>query len=264
MDGKDVVIQRDGRIAVVQFDRADNINALSLDMMLELIQVARSFEDEPDISAVVLTGSASCFSAGLDLRDPKLTEGMQGPLGERRRVASLGPKMCRVWEEMEPVTVAAIEGHCVGGGVSLAASCDFRIMGEGAFFSVPELTRGMNMSWQTIPRLVHLVGPARTKQIVILGERIGAKDALNWGFAQEIVPDGAALARSIELAGKIAAQPPLPVKMTKRTVNAVANAMDDAISHMDADQFVLSRFSEDFTEAISAFFDKRKPNFKGQ
>lgn len=264
MDWKDVEIERAGRIAVVKFDRLDNLNALSLDLMTELLQAAGSFEDEPDVSVVVLTGSAACFTAGIDLRDPKLIEGMQAPLGERKRVVSLGPKMCRAWEEMEPITIAAIEGHCVGGGVSLAVSCDFRIMGEGAFFRVPELNLGMNMSWQTIPRLVHLVGPARTKQIVLLGERIGSEAALSWGFAQEIVPDGEVLSRALDLARKIAAQPPLPVKMTKKTVNAVANVLDDAISHMDVDQFMLCQLTEDYAEALSAFLGKRKPTFKGQ
>lgn len=262
MSWKHLKISAEGRVAVVSFDRSDKINALSLDLMSELIQAARSFEDNLETTVVILTGTSEVFTAGFDLRDPKLIQAMQAPLDERRRAIRLGPRMCRAWEEMEQFTIVAIEGHCVGGGVSLAVSCDLRIMGAGAFFRVPELSLGMNMSWQTVPRLVHLVGPARTKQIIILGEKISSDQALGWGLAQEVTKDGEVLNKAMELAQKIAEQPPLPVKMTKKAVNAVANALDDSTSFMDIDQFMLCQTTEDFARAIAAFGGTRKPTFK--
>lgn len=263
MNLKYVQIERSDRVAVVRFERSDHLNALSLDLMNELIDVANSFRDDLDISAVVLTGTDRGFSAGMDLRDPKLAKGMQAPIGERKKALAAGPRMCRAWEEMEQVTIAAIEKFCVGGGVSLAVSCDFRIMGRSSHFRVPELALGFNMSWQTLPRLVHLVGPARAKQIVILAEKVGAEEALDWGLVEYVADDGQVVTQALELAQKIAAVPPLPARMTKQAINAATNALDNTASFMDIDQFMLCQMTEDSAEAISAFFSKRKPQFKG-
>gem|GEM_PF-65565 len=263
MEWNYVKVERSGRVAVVKFDRGDSLNALSVDLMRELIDVAGSFRDDTETLAVVLAGER-VFSAGMDLRDPKLIEAMQGPLGARRRLLAAGPGMCRAWEDVEQITIAAIEKHCVGGGVSLAVSCDFRIVGRSAIFRVPELTLGMNMSWQTLPRLAHLVGPARAKQIVILAEPVSSDEALAWGLVEDVAEDGHALATAVTMAEKIAAMPPLPVRMTKQAVNAAVNALDNAASYMDRDQFMLCQMTEDYGEAISAFFTKKKPVFKGQ
>jgi enoyl-CoA hydratase len=258
-----VTVERSGRVAVVKFTRGDSLNALSVDLMHELIDVARSFRDDTETLAVVLAGEGA-FSAGMDLRDPRFTEGMQGPLGKRRRLLSAGPNMCSAWEDVEQVTIAAVEKHCVGGGVSLAVSCDFRIMGRSAIFRVPELALGLNMSWQTLPRLAHLVGPARTKQIVILAEPVSSAEALAWGLVEDVAEDDNVIAKAVAMAEKIAAMPPLPVKMTKRAVNAAVNALDSTASYMDIDQFMLCQMTEDYGEAISGFFAKRKPVFKGE
>jgi enoyl-CoA hydratase/carnithine racemase len=232
--------------------------------MEELLEVARSFEDDLETTAVVLTGSPTTFSAGMDLTDPRTMEAMHAPLGERRRLMAYGPKLCGAWESMEQVTIAAIEGFCVGGGVSLAVACDFRIMARGAIVRVPELGLGMNMSWQTLPRLVHLVGPARSKQIVILAEKVNSEQALTWGLVEAVADDGRAVSEAMEWAEKIAAMPPLPVRMTKQTINMASTAFDNAVSHMDVDQFMLCQMTEDQAEGLSAFRDRRKGSFKGR
>jgi len=253
-----------GRVAVVRFGRSDHLNALSRDLIAELTEVARSFEADHHTTAVVLSGAESHFSAGLDLRDPRILELPELPLGERRRVLAMGAAMCRAWEEMEPLTIAAIEGFCIGGAVSLAVACDLRVMGAGASLRVPELGLGMNMSWQTLPRLVRLVGPARTKQIVIFAESIAPETALAWGLVDRVVGDGETRAAALALAEKAAAQPPVPVRMTKRAVNAAAGALDQVASFMDADQYALCQVSEDFREGMAAFAEKRVPRFHGR
>ena len=127
---------------------------------------------------------------------------------------------------MEQVTIAAVEGHCIGGGVALAVSLDFRFCGKGAHFRIPEVELGMNMSWGSIPRLVALMGPARTKQAVILAsDRIGAAEALEWGLVEKVVEDGQALAAAMAFAERIALQPPMPVRMIKTSVNRLAHAL---------------------------------------
>ncbi len=255
----------DGRIAVVRFDRGDNVNALSQQAMRELRDVPRAFEDDLETTVVILTGSAKAFSAGFDLKDPegRARDGLS--VGERIHRQRLGPRMCRAWQDMDQVTIAAIEGHCIGGGAALVVSLDFRTCGKSAHFRIPEVELGMNMSWGSIPRMLALMGPARTKQAVILAsDRIGAKEALDWGLVENVVEDGRAFAAAMDFAERVARQPPIPVRMTKATVNRLAHALDDLGSHMDADQNVLTSLTEDYREGTSAFREKRKPAFKGR
>jgi enoyl-CoA hydratase len=254
-----------GRVALVRFDRQDNLNALSRQAMRELRDVTAVFEDDLETSAIVLTGSARAFSAGFDLKDREGAARAALPLGERLHQQRLGPKLCKAWEQLEQVTIAAIEGHCIGGGAALAVSLDFRICGRGAHFRIPEIELGMNMSWGSLPRLLALIGPARTKQAVILAsDRISSSEALDWRLVEKVVDDGQALASALALAERIALQPPLPVRMVKSSVNRLAFALADLGAHMDADQNVLTSFSEDFKEGTSAFREKRKPKFRGR
>ncbi len=255
----------EGRIAVVRFDRGDGINALSPEAMRQLIAAARGFEDDGDTSVVVLTGNAKTFSAGFDLKDPEGRSRRSMDVGELRRALKVGPRLTRAWQEMEQVTIAAIEGFCIGGGVALAVALDFRVMASDAHMRVPEIGLGMNMSWQSVPRILHLIGPARTKQAVIVAdERISASDAHQWGLVEEVAGPGKALEAAMLLAEKIARQPPLSVAMTKLTVNRLACALDDLASHMDGDQFALASLTEDHKEGVAAFIERRKPRFRGR
>jgi enoyl-CoA hydratase len=254
----------EGRIAVVRFDRGDGINALSPEALRQLTNAARSFEDDSETSVVVLTGGADAFSAGFDLRDAEGRSRRTMDIGSLRRHLKLGPRLTRAWQEMEQITIGAIEGFCIGGGVALAVALDFRVMGSDAHMRVPEIGLGMNMSWQSIPRMLHLMGPARTKQAVILADqRISAAEAHQWGLVEEVVDPGRAFDAAMALAAKVATQPPLSVAMTKLTVNRLAHALDDLTSHMDVDQFALASLTDDHREGVSAFLDRRKPRFKG-
>src|SRR5438045_5704532 len=196
-----------GRIAVVRFDRGDTINALSGQAMRELRDVPREFEDDLETMAVILTGSAKAFSAGFDLKDPEGRQRDQLSVGQRIHRQRLGPRMCKAWQDMDQVTIAAIEGHCIGGGAALVAALDFRTCGRSAHFRIPEVELGMNMSWGSIPRLLALIGPARTKQAIILAsDRISANEALDWGLVESVVDDGQALAAALAFAERIARQ----------------------------------------------------------
>jgi enoyl-CoA hydratase len=255
----------EGRVAVVRFDRGDGINALSPEVLRQLTDAARSFEDDDATSVVVLTGGADAFSAGFDLKDAEGRSRANMDIGSLRRHLKLGPRLSRAWQEMDQITIGAIEGFCIGGGVALAVALDFRVIGRDAHLRVPEIGLGMNMSWQSIPRMLHLMGPARTKQAVILADqRISADEAHEWGLVEQVVDPGKAFDAAMALADKVAAQPPLSVAMTKLTVNRLAHALDDLASHMDIDQFALASLTEDHKEGVAAFLGRRKPRFKGR
>jgi len=261
--GANVSIERRDRVAIVRFDRGDGTNALSLQLLRDLTAAARSFEDDPLVSAVVLTGSPTRFSNGADLKDAELSASRRAPLAQRRLALQLGGRMCRAWEEIEALTFAAIEGWCVGGGTALAVALDLRIVAEDATFYVAEIERGMNLSWGTVPRIVRLVGPARAKRVIALAERIGAQRALEWGLADEIAPRGGALETALAMAERAAGLPPVQLRMIKQAINAAAFALDRAVSHADFDQLAVAAASGDYQEGIDAFLQKRPARYTG-
>lgn len=257
-----VTVTRKGRIATVRFSRGDGRNALSIALMTELTETARSLARDTTTSAIILTGDGA-FSAGADLKDPAQARRASAPLIERREMLKAGPDLCDAWEALEQTTICAIEGFCIGGAVSLAVACDFRIFGAGAHLRLPEVPIGMNMSWRTLPRLVTLIGPARTKKLTLFGEKVDASEAERWGLVDLVTPDGGALDAAQGWAAKIAALPPVATRMAKTGINAAATALHRATSVMDLDQFALAATTEDHKEAIRAFLEKRAPNFTG-
>lgn len=257
-----VSVERDGRIAVVRFDSGHKANALSIRVMRALLKVARGFEAEHELSAVVLAGGAQNFSLGFDLRDATGVSKLK--LAQRREAQALGPRLCAAWEDIEAMTFVAVEGWCVGGGVALAAAFDLRVAAEGAHFYIPEIERGMNMSWGSLPRIVNLVGPARAKQMVVLADRVAAQQALDWGFIQYKTADGDAFAQALTLARRAASMPPVQLRMCKQGINAYANALARATSTMDRDQYLLAQTSGDYAEGVASFLQKRPAQYRGE
>ena len=255
-------VVRSGPVVEVSLHRPEARNALNGAMMRELTEVARLIHRRSDVLAVILTGGDENFSAGADLA--AIGERITAPtLLETRERIMAGPDLCRAWEEIEPVTIAAIEGYCIGGACALAIACDFRILGEGASLRLPEVPLGINMSWNSVPRITTLVGPARAKRFVIFGEAADAETCRAWGLADEVTPKGGALGEARRWAEKVCALPPLPVRMTKEAVNAQASLAHRAVSFMDRDQYLTTSRSRDFREGVDAFFEKRTPTFKG-
>lgn len=258
-----VSIETQNRIAIVRFDRGYAANPMSLELIRELTAAARSFEDDFHLSAIILTGRQDNFSMGADLKDEALANAREVPLAERRLRVMAGARMCRAWEELQPLCISAIEGWCVGGGVALAVATDLRVIGESTGMYVPEIERGMNMSWGSVPRITNLVGPARAKRIVVLAEKVMAARALDWGFADEMAEDGKTLEAAMAMAKTAASMPPVALRMCKQDINAYANALAQVSCHSDYDQFALAQSANDYEEALNAFLEKRQPDFTG-
>ena len=257
-----ITVRRDGRIIEVVYDRGDGLNALSVKGMTELKNVALTLADDTDSSVIVLRGEG-VFSAGADLKDPDRRSRERATLLTRRTAMRLGSDLCQAWADLEQVTIAAVEGFCIGGGLALAASCDHRIASSSAHFRLPEVPLGMNMSWQSVPRLVALIGPSRAKQLVILGQKVEADTALSWGLIDEMTEPGEARAAALAMAEDYAALPPIALRMAKQGIDVAAHPLGHAVSFMDRDQFLLSAGSADQAEAIRAFLEKRTPDFEG-
>ncbi|MEL6795071.1 MAG: enoyl-CoA hydratase/isomerase family protein [Pseudomonadota bacterium] len=258
----DISIERDGRIAVVRFDRGVKANPLSLSVMRDLTEVARGFEGDHELSAVVLAGGAENFCLGFDLKDAENARLRDAGLAERREALKTGARMCRAWAEIEALTITSVDGWCVGGGVALAVSTDLRVASTNARFYVPEIERGMNMSWGSVPRIANLVGPAKAKRLVALAETVDAAMAVEWGLADEAADD--AMAAAMAFAERAAAMPPVALRMCKRAVDAYAGALAETASWADADQFALAQTGEDYAEGVASFIEGRAPKFTGR
>ncbi len=251
---KFTTIERRGPVAIVRFDRGEALNAFNEPLVRELTEVAKSFHDDHDCRAIVLTGAAKAFSAGADLKE---AYGAVGFANQRER-SQLGRRLCRAWEETPQIVVAAIEGLAVGAGVALAISCDWRVMGRSAYLYVPEVKIGLTLQWQAIPRLLNLVNPARAKRIVVLCEKMPAQQAADWGLVDELADDGKAVEGALKLAEAAAAMPGEIVTMSKEAINATANAMNHLASYMDSDVSLLCRDAEPAAKAREAFRADRR------
>lgn len=254
-------LDRTGAVTTIWLNRPDKFNALSVELMSEIEQVARSFLGDETTRVVVFRGHGKHFSAGADLKPDR--SAAPSPLVMRRRDSGLGARMIRAIMEIDQVTIAGIQGAALGGAACIATACDFRIGSDDCFCGYPEVNLGMNLMWQALPLCVHLIGPARAKRMIMLGANENAATLENWGFLDEVVARED-LDQAVEkMAKAYAAQPPVAVQMIKQSINAVSSALDRAIMHMDTDQNLLTATTEDLREGMAAFREKRDPEFKG-
>lgn len=256
-----IEVTRDNGVAIVTLNRPDALNALSTGLMQEIEQVSRGFLDDEATRVVVFRGAGKHFSAGADLKQ-RVSDG-GSTLLVRRRQAGLGARMIRAIAEINQVTICSIHGAALGGAACIATACDFRIGADDCFVGYPEVNLGINLMWRALPLCVRLVGPARAKRMIMLGNHEQAQTLLSWGFLDDVVPREELEGASLAMAREYAAQPPIATQMIKQSINAVSNALDDAIMHMDTDQNILTTMTEDRSEGIKAFFEKREPTFKG-
>ena len=205
---------------------------------------------------MILCASGDHFTAGADLKDARRWDMASLSLAERRAIPLIGERMCQAWEDIPALTVTAIEGHCVGGGVALAVSTDFRVIGRSGYFRLPEVDLGIPLSWGALPRLVNILGAAKAKRFIMLCETFAGAEALDCGLADYLVPDGQACAKALELAQRVVDLPDVATKMSKEAINVTANALNRVASFMARDQLALAAQSTEATEARARFANK--------
>lgn len=214
--------------------RPEQLNPLSTATLFDLQRAARWFDEQRDVRVVVIRGEGRAFSAGADLSS--FEPGAAVDLVEARDTGDAGRRMADAIEDMRAVAIAQIHGHCIGGGLVLAAACDMRFAAEGTRFAIPEVDLGIPLAWGGIPRLVREIGPALTKELVMTCRPFFADEALRAGFLNRVVPPEQLEDAVDDLAGTIAAKPRYAVQATKSGTNAVtAHAVGLARSWSDAE-----------------------------
>ncbi len=255
-------LEREDAIAVLTLSRPATLNSWNQKMRDELREAVRDLVADDALRVLVITGEGRAFSAGEDVR------GMQGltELGTRgfRRVVR---DIHNVFDELEAIeapVIAAINGVAAGGGLELALSCDFRIASETAKLGFPENNVGLIPGSGGCSRLVKLVGIARAKRLVMSGEMIEARRALEMGLVEEVFPAEELLPKTMAFARQLAEKAPLALGLAKLVLNACANVDPGTGRHLERlGQSILKR-TEDHEEGAKAFVEKRKARFKGR
>jgi enoyl-CoA hydratase/carnithine racemase len=213
-------LEKSGALARLWLNRPQKLNPLSVQTLRELAAAAGEINASAEIRCVIIGGRGRCFSAGADLA------GFPSP-GEAgaRDAADAGRIMADAIEGISAITIARIQGWCVGGGLVLAAACDLRVAARETRFSIPEVDLGIPLAWGGIPRLVREIGPALTKELVITCRPFDADEALSAGFLNRVVDDNTLDATVETLAEAVAQRPGGPVLATKRHVDAVTSTM---------------------------------------
>jgi enoyl-CoA hydratase/carnithine racemase len=259
MDFTTIEVDSEGMVGHITLNRPDKLNPLSTTTLLELVGAAAHFDAQPEVTAVVVGGRGRAFSAGADL---SAFSGENTGAARQREAADAGRQMADAIESMRAVTVARIHGHCVGGGVVLAAACDLRIATTTARFSIPEVALGIPLAWGGIPRLTREIGPAMTKELVMTCRPFGADEACALGFVNRVVDDDQ-LDRAVdELVGQLVDKSPLTLEATKRATNAATQELvSTANAWSDADALVTAlhdRASRDVAAAYLARLSERR------
>lgn len=252
MSGEGVVeVQTHGGACVLALRREQKLNALSTALEGALGEAL----ERPEVRAsacVVFTGGARAFSAGADvgeLRD-------RDPASILAYYRETGAVYERVAALPQP-TISAIAGYCLGGGLELALATDLRIADRSAVFGLPEVSIGIVPSSGGMHRLVRLLGVARAKEVVLLGDRFGADEAQTLGLVTEVVREGDALRRALELAERLAGLPPMAVALAKQAIDCMPEASREAGLALERLAYGLLAQTEDAREAAEAFTEKR-------
>ena len=240
-----LTVQLQGGLGRLALNRPARLNALSPQTLHELIGASQWLAAQPGLRVLLVAGEGRAFCAGFDLgamRDASR------PID--REATDLGRRMVEAVESIPAITLALVQGHCVGGGVLLAGACDLRMVAEDVRFSIPEMEIGIPLGWGGVPRLVRLLGPTVAMELVLDCRPFDAAQALAWRFVNRVVPPGQLVAQGQAWAERLAGRPLGALRTTKQRFAAAAETLCPAEgSQADADT-LLAAYQDPETQAV--------------
>jgi enoyl-CoA hydratase len=252
-----VLTERDGRVGIVRLNRPKQLNALSGELMSALVDALHELDEDREIRAVVVAGDERAFAAGADVAE--LAAGTPISLYENRRIDA--------WDSIRDLrtpVVAAVSGYCLGGGCELAMLCDLIVASETAQFGQPETSVGLLPGAGGTQRLTHAVGKALAMDMILSGRRLSAREALAAGLVARVVAREAWLDAAKALARQIAAKGPVANRLAKEAVDKAFDAPLTVALEYERRALYLAFASEDASEGMRAFLEKRSPEFEGR
>ena len=257
MDPKHLLLSRDGPVGVIQLNRPDALNALSLELMIELVAALESLDADDAVRCIVLAGSQKVFAAGADVRD--MADASVAEMIRRNQFAR--------WERIRNVSkpiIAAVSGFALGGGCELAMHCDIIVASETAQFGQPEINLGVMPGAGGTQRLTRAVGKSLAMEMVLGGRFLTANEALAAGLVSRVVAAEAYLIEAVRLAHEIARKPPVALRLAKLAVLAAFDTGLSAGLLFERSLFYSLFATEDQKEGMSAFVEKRPARFVGK
>lgn len=255
MEFQTVRVEGEGPIRHLVLNRPKVHNAINAQFVDDVTQACLSLDRLQDVRVVIVRGEGKSFCSGADLKAPQLNTTATIDLSKA------GARMADVLTHLSPITIACMHGYCIGGGAVLPTACDFRLAAKSTQLTINEVSIGFNLTWHTIPAVVQLVGPARAKEMILLGHTYNAEQLAGYGFVNEVLDDDALLQRALQLAEEICNQPPWPTFSTKASINAYSKALDRAVHHLDHLSTALMSHSENSRRARETYFDKSKRTY---
>ncbi|HEY8844710.1 MAG TPA: enoyl-CoA hydratase-related protein [Gaiellaceae bacterium] len=252
-----VEVERDGAIAVVLLNRPEQLNALSDELMEELVATLIELDRDQGVRAIVLGGSERAFAAGADI----------GELAQASAIDLYYQRRIERWDAIRGLwtpLIAAVSGYCLGGGCELAMACDLIVASESAQFGQPETGLGIIPGAGGTQRLTRAVGKALAMDLILSGRRLSADEALAAGLVARVVPNEASLEDAKGLAREIAEKGPVATRLAKESVDRAFETTLTAGLEAERRALYLAFASEDAKEGLTAFTEKRKPEFKGR
>lgn len=261
-DAAPILLSLDGAVATVTLNRPRLRNAIDTALWRALGGAAASIVARADVRVVVLTGAgATAFSAGADISEfasQRLTLEGAAAYGDVMEAA------LHAWERLPMPVVAAIRGFCLGAGLELALTADFRVSAELATFGVPATRRGFGIGVDDARRLAAAVGPVRARSLLLTGEQVSSAEALRLGLVDEVIAEEALEARVAVLAVRLAANAPLAVAWVKEAMS-MATGMQSDVPHTAARRHGAHIFAtRDAAEGVASFLERRDPRFEGR
>lgn len=254
-----VRVEREGPVAWVLLDRPEVLNALSTELLEQVESTLRELESEEELRVIVLAGSGSVFAAGADIAEMAKKTPAQGV-----EFGFVGQRVARKIEQCRLPVIALVEGYALGGGLELALSADFVVAAKGSQLGLPEVTLGIHPGMGGATRLARLVGRANAKMLTYSGVPIDADEAHRLGFVARVFPAGTAREEAARLATTIASRAPLAVRWVKEVIDHGMDAPLPSALLMEAHSAGRTFTTADRTEGMSAFLEKRRPNFTGK
>jgi enoyl-CoA hydratase len=255
-----ILVEREGRVAILTVNRPDKLNALNDQVIDELADVANRLATEPALKGAILTGAGSkAFVAGADISDLA----RRGPF-DGKELALRGQAALRRLETCGKPVIAAVNGFALGGGCELAMACHLRIASENAKFGQPEVKLGLTPGYGGTQRLPRLVGKGVALQLILTGEVIDAQEAKRIGLVNRVVPADRLLGEAEAMLRTILSMAPLAVRLA---LEAVERGLDMSLEEgllLEANHFGLLAGTADMKEGLSAFLAKRAPKFEGR
>jgi enoyl-CoA hydratase len=252
-----ILTRTKGRVGIAQLNRPQQLNALNLDLMVELMEALESFEADPNIGCLIITGNERAFAAGADIK----------AMAEATPASMLQSPMIDQWDRLRRITkpvIAAVSGFALGGGCELAMACDMIVAGETAQFGQPEINLGVMPGAGGTQRMTLAVGKALAMEIVLNGRFLTAQEALRAGLVNRVVPTELYLDEAIRLGTEIAARAPMALRLAKEAVNAAFEMPLPASLAYERRLFYMLFSTEDQKEGMEAFITKRAPAWKGK